>query len=595
MVLVRGVGYWLLSWIQYPLELLSVRALYQEGDLRYFPLIRAFAEGQWGEFALWESIGREPIGRSVASAVPWGAIALHGLFYKWFGLWGLPIADTLVSGLYFGLLILVLRTLHCSRRLAIVTALLLGSDGLNHGLGAFNQMLGRWTSQVMPLQLWGWTFPVPFVSDLFLLSVILFAGRLFVQVSGMRRMGNWIGLGLSIAALIQSDFPEAVIALCALVGLLILRLLRSPDWRSVWRGLLGFGVSATLLLLPFWIQRGWDTPETWARWGLLPIDRWPNLAILPGWEAYGLLLLFLGWGWGLRLHYRARQLAGQFEGYKLLQNLTFWSTWAIAAYVALPLASLISGKTIPTDPFLDRAGRIVLFAFILLTAYTWKALQPQIQRVLASGFGLGQGFGRGQGWVSRSLMAIACVLAIGFTAYDAQQIANHRGHEAVDRSNAMQDGQYREEQYREEQYRSNFAALTQELEKPEYKTRTVMGTWDVQPYVWWITFQNGRSFLPPAAFTTLDDAAIATRLQQFCQILELSSAQCVEQLQLPTTQPFWVPPQFNVTKLQLDLKDERALPRLDLIVLDRSQPGQPNLDRYVKTYENSIFQVWVLR
>jgi hypothetical protein len=91
LVVFRGISYWVLSALQHPGELLSVQALYRAGDMEYFPLIQALANGNLGELAVLDSSS------NFLASFPVGSIFLHSVFYKVLGVWGLPIADGIAT------------------------------------------------------------------------------------------------------------------------------------------------------------------------------------------------------------------------------------------------------------------------------------------------------------------------------------------------------------------------------------------------------------------------------------------------------------------------------------------------------------------
>jgi hypothetical protein len=167
----------------------------------------------------------------------------------------------------------------------------------------------------------------------------------------------------------------------------------------------------------------------------------------------------------------------------------------------------------------------------------------------------------------------------------------------------------------------------------------VMGSLDLQPYVWWVGFRQGKSFLPPAPLTTVDDREIETRLAQFCHLLGMPTEQYLDLINRRLTQIFWLghnkhqasgaytfaplsdyttaaqvaiarTGKLNSQNVILPKSEQRRLvqdyvqtsmidfPQLDVIVLTRdglTAGLDPGSDRFVKTYENEVFQVWVWR
>jgi hypothetical protein len=294
------------------------------------------------------------------------------------------------------------------------------------------------------------------------------------------------------------------------------------------------------------------------------------------------------------------------KGYPKRQA-AFWGIGAIAACFGLPISTFTLGKTVQPFQFLDRYERVILLALVTLIG---GGVQMIKLKELQS---------------TRLILPIVLATALAFNLKEVNGFTQVKSHMRPDF----------EEWGKLENYRSEFNELTQELSKPEYKKLKVMGSFDIQPYVWWVGFNQGKSFLAPAPLTTVNDREIEARLAQFCQILGMSPQQYLTVINRRLTQIFWLghnkhqasgahtfaplsdytadaqatiaqTGSLNSQNVILPISEQRRLinqylqnqtttPRLDLIILTRDDLTaglRVKDDRFIKTYENSLFQVW---
>jgi len=71
-------------------------------------------------------------------------------------------------------------------------------------------------------------------------------------------------------------------------------------------------------------------------------------------------------------------------------------------------------------------------------------------------------------------------------------------------------------------YRNDFIALVSELRRPAYRDAKVLGTFDHQLFVWWVTFQHRFSFMTDPFVSTAPDRIVESRIMQFCKLLHQS-------------------------------------------------------------------------
>ncbi|MBD2325761.1 hypothetical protein [Alkalinema sp. FACHB-956] len=559
----KGWSYWLLNRMQHSGESLPVSALYRGGDMEYYPLINAVGQLQWGEFALWEKL------ETGVGAFPWVSVSFHGLLERFLGIHGFWVADGLVTIAYYSLMTLVLRAfgLGLGWEIGLAGLLTTGVIGgvlaevsdviFNHlsqiPSAAFNRLLlvlliglgcilsyvtvrftalgsrrNQWfrlaiaamaltfpvlfSSVVIPF--WGGRIPRPFVTELFWLFQLGSLAALFVQRE--RYVGHWriwAGLGISFSLLLQGDFHSAVVLAIANSTVMICLCWQLRQQSGQQRACIqGIGVSflaAMVTSIPFWIQRSLANPDATTRLGVFPVDR-GHLLFLPSELPYYLLVGLLLWGWFLGL--AGDRSAQSRRGLGLIAILS------VAACFALPISTVILGQTVQIYQFFDRFLRVMGFGLVIYGSY---GLRQLFQRVQPEGLP--------QRWRAIGL-ATGLALALLFPFREAQALVSNGQHVRADfpEWQALPD------------YRHNFNALVAELAKPEYHSAKVLGTLDVQVYAWWVTFQNGASYLPEAPLTTVSDREIEARLLSFCKLLNLSPQAFVGLINRSYTNLFWL-------------------------------------------------------
>jgi hypothetical protein len=100
------------------------------------------------------------------------------------------------------------------------------------------------------------------------------------------------------------------------------------------------------------------------------------------------------------------------------------------------------------------------------------------------------------------------------------------------------------------QYRTDFQGVTHELRQYSQLGDRVIGTFDHQLYSWWITFEQGFSFIPDPLFFTGADRDIEQRLAFLCRMLGMSPAQFHTFMMRPYVNHFWLAHnKYKVSKL----------------------------------------------
>src|ERR1017187_1462643 len=139
---------------------------HRSGDIQYFPLISQLARGTITDGTIKETE------RSVFRSFPHATLLPHAICFSAFGKYGFPVADAIVAVAYFFLLVLFFQTLGVSRPLGTTVALFIALQvsltlKVNAGLGKHTISLPLIT------WLWGMRIPRPFVSELYMLLMLV--------------------------------------------------------------------------------------------------------------------------------------------------------------------------------------------------------------------------------------------------------------------------------------------------------------------------------------------------------------------------------------------------------------------------------------
>lgn len=590
-------------------EPVGVTALYRPGgDVQYLELVSAIGRGNLGESQLYESLGAGMQG------FPLGSMWIHAAFFALAKIWGLLVADVLVTILGYVAYSTVGRAAGLGSNAARGVAG--GITGfLFVALAPITDRLG-WGRDLV----WGERFPRPFVTEIY---VACFVAALLVlhrrhRDDGVKiGSGFWIFGGVLFSLLLQSDIYSAFILALASALVLGRCALAAPASSppgpagpgrrgELLRGLPILGGVVALTVWPFLLQRRAILPEVMQRWGAYPLSRVEALA----WARYVplsgaiIVVVLVGAVWLL-----GRRVLG--ERTAVLQ---FFAVLALLAAVALPLFFVAIGQGLFPYHLLDRARRFAMTGVVfvgaigaMLAVERWELAEKR--------------------WLRRAVGALLVVATLGAIGVRAREIAAREYHTktAFRRANAPP-------------YRTPFTALARELASPKYEKAVVLGTLDQQVHIFW-QMQGGRSFVPDGWESPAPDAEVERRLVLFCRLVGLPTEDFLAYLQRESTQSWvfnakyqtnsahaiaplddytveqrarivarsiFVAFQFEVPVHEMErfraLYEGDAVrgdePRLDVVVLVKEDPfvdRAPPDDTYALSFENELFRVYLRR
>lgn len=478
-VILRFPVIWLCSWLVRG-EPIEVTATFRpNGDIQYFEIVAALAQGNFGESNLYETAGEG------LHPFPLGSITVHALFFAVFGAWGLMLADTLAAYAYYCAVFVLARTF------TLPTSWAAGLGGaicanLYVVLWPITQRLG-WSSAV----LWGDRFPRPLVTETFFVSFMTVSAILFLAPTARRTWKFWAVSGIVLALSVQSDIYGFFVGTLLFSAACLRRLLARAIGSTV-RGLCVMVAVVLATTWPFALQRASASPELLQRWGAFPLSRWVALSWITESPIGPPLVLS---ALALVVFSGVRRFGGTAGGLKAY--LTFWVLAAWLAWVAMPLFFTLIGQGLYTAMFPDRLHRVVTYGTLIVVLL--GVLQLPTLRLPARATRL-----LGPGLVA------AMVLGVAARAW----------------TNATRNAHVREYWFdysAHGSYRDAFAELVRELEAPRYRDAVVMATVDHQVHTYWQAFRGGRSFVPDSFVSIASDAELERRLMHFSRILGMST------------------------------------------------------------------------
>jgi hypothetical protein len=566
-----GLTYWIVSMVLRADEPLPVTILYRYGDTDYLSLIYALSRFNMHEFV---SGGIEaprlllfPPGISMFYAMP---IALLGDF-------GFPVADAIVS---IGRLIVcfLMSRIFFRSPAAIISA----------GLAIFVltgplPLVSRyWELFYRPL--WDMRYTRPFITGLFALALVVSLYHLYSMRLGDRpRLVLCIIHGVLIGVAAQGDLHLAIIVSFTTAMVLTYSVVSSPTrWAVPVVAGMQIGVACLIAMSPMVIQVLNSTPDASRRLGELTISRLypPILSNIVPWaeiSALGIACLILKW----------KNIGGSVL--ESGRNLVFISfLLAVMSVLSTPLSSIILGKGIQIHHFPYRSYGFTILGYALISLILASVCVEWLRARFSEN-------------VSKAVIFIAVLLLVAghlsFMTFRSVEIAmSDVQHRAFDNDGWDSIPGYRHD----------LDALWRELATPQYQNYQVLGTFDQQLGVLWLTRPNHRLWLPDPFLTTVPDAAIEERVISLAQLVQMTPRKFAQHL---TEHYFtvWVLgswkwwPQMLVSesdRLRLESRYADPVPingRLDLIVLERGGNFADLIGPatgFDKAYENSRFALW---
>lgn len=477
--------YWIVSLARG--ESLSVAAIYRHGDYNYFPLIAGLAHLGAGEPLVYEHLGE-----GIRSFL-FPSLALHGLMVGLFGGAGFICADVLVAVFVFYATRRFLRATGLSEFMTAILALVV-SCGLLDWPG---HHLPQWIGWAPGMHLWGFRFPRPLLTDLFLL--LCMGSWLRIVVQRQEAAGEWAGMGLWLSLLLQSGpYSGATVGLGIACTAPFLAFRREAGVARTLRGLACLASVATVIALPFAAQRLLEHPDVPIRFGLYSVDRMRPLFVdgfpgnLLGASLFAALVVAC-----VRWSAVPRRL-------ERLGAILLLALFLLLSGLALPVSTILLGKTIEPYHFGDELVTFKTLVLIVGAGQLCDVVGAVLRGRLA-------GAERLRSWLGPALVATVAVVCL--------VAASSRHRPWIERELHMRDDFAA---YRVEGYREAFRELTRELASERHSGARVLATLDIQVLDWWSLFGGGQVFCPDPCATKITDDEIEARLLSLFRTLRAS-------------------------------------------------------------------------
>ncbi len=564
-----GLIYWIVSIILQSNEPFPVIIFYRFGDTDYLSLIYALSRFRFHEFVT-EGIEAPrllsfPPGISMFYAVP---IALVGDY-------GFPLADGVLSVVRLAVCFLLSRIFFRSP-MAVISA----------GLAIFVltgplPLISRyWGLFYRPL--WDMRYLRPFVTGLFALALVVSIYHLYAVRPGNRiRPALCVLHGALIGLAAQGDLHLAIIASFTTAAVLTWSVARSPTrWTAPVIAGMQIGAACFIAISPMIVHVLNSTPDASRRLGDVMLSRLhpPILFdIVPEISALGVIYFVLEW----------RKIGGEiFRPGRDLIFVTF--LLAVMSVLSTPLSSIILGRGIQIHHFPYRSYGFTILGYTLVSVmmasicleWVRRRFSPYVPMAMACG-----------------AIVLLVVVHLSFQTFRSIEIARSDiqqriwDHEGLDRIPG---------------YRHDLDELWRELAGPQYRNDRVLGTFDQQLGMLWLTRPDHWLWLPDPFLTTVPDAAIEERVISLAKLVQMTPQKFVQRLNEPYfivwvlgSWKWWPetrPPESDRLRLEAQYAEPTPIRgRLDVVVLEHGgnfdDLREPTTG-FRKTYENGTFGVW---
>ena len=539
--------------------------MYRVGDIQVYPAISALSQLNLGENIVVEHLQE-------SLSLPFPPLFPHALFFGSFGELGFVVADVIIALSYYLALSLLLRLFGISKSWSACASLLAVSGGLafiaslveyaqsNPTFGALIKSLFGllcavclcsvllssrssfashrtrliqlgWIAAVTAgllylmstdSSLWAWRIPRPFFTEvLFLICVF----RISVVLSEYRSQGRswitWFWSAIAFSFLFQSHlyagFSTSLVIASVMLYVLLLSFKAGQGLKSEVKSLSVFFVAVSVCSLPFLLSRLLEHPDYPIRLGVFSVER-GNILLVPSLNLYFLTGAALILGWFLIVALRSEsndQNATKKEDIWLLCG------FCLASLLALPVSTFVLGKSVQVYHFSEHLEKVVYLSILVFLLSTLR-----LRSLLFSGRSE-----KGAGKEVRTFgVWMVILLSLVATVSSALQYSQVSGHMRPDF----------EEYHSLTNYRADFLEVANELSVHRSQGAKVVGTLDAQLFSWWLSFQNGYSFILDPALTPLPDSVIEYRLAAFCHILGLESEEFIALVNRPYVINFWL-------------------------------------------------------
>jgi hypothetical protein len=566
-----GLIYWIVGLILKGDEPFPVVILYRFGDTDYLSLIYALSRFEFHEFVT------EGVEVPRLLSFPPGISMFYALPIALVGDYGFPLADGVLSVVRLMVCFLVSRIFFRSR-MAVISAGL----AIFVLTGPLPLVSKYWGLFYRPL--WDMRYLRPFVTGLFALGLVVSIYHLYATRPGNRiRPALCVIHGVLIGLAAQGDLHLAIIASFTTAVVLTYSVVRSPTrWTAPVIAGVQIGAACLVAMSPMIVEVLNSTPDASRRLGEVMLSRLnpPILFDLVPWaeiSALGVIYLVLEW----------RKIGGEMlrPGRDLI-FVTF--LLAVMSVLSTPLSSVILGRGIQIHHFPYRSYGFTILGYALVSlimasiCLEWlhTRFTPHVLKAMACG-----------------AILLLMVGHLSFQTFRSIQIARSDiqqrtfDHEGLDRIPG---------------YRRDLDELWRELGSPQYQNDRVLGTFDQQLGMLWLTRPDHWLWLPDPFLTTVPDAAIEERVISLAKLVQMTPHKFAQRL----TEPYFIVwvlgswkwwPEMRLSesdRLRLEAQYAEPTPirgRLDVVVLEHGgnfdDLREPTTG-FRKTYENATFAVW---
>ena len=583
-------------------EPLAVTTIYRlpGGDVEYFPLVNAISKGNFGECSLIESKGKG------LQRFPFAPLIIHAFLYSIFGIWGLWIGDIVFTFLFFIGFYFLMRILDVGRTLSLAFSFFICSGALTALLYKFNvPILGDFW-------IWGTRFPRPFVSECFFLYILICCFALiFYKDKVLHRNLFWLFFGSLNALMIQSDIYTGFAIIIAEFLLIIWILLEKVKPKYIIKGILIAFLSFLIVLCPFLIQNmEWKS-------GLLikpifyEINNYSPFIIAVN-SVIPLILLILTTCFLILLVLNYKTEKSVF--YNRIKGLGFTILIAISGIYAMALFVLIFRKGITMYHFVEVSVRFYSYSYLIAGILLFTIFRDNLFSKICNKINL-----KTKSLIKTVILVIAIILGMREAYKRAERDVNYNEH------------MYPSGFSYKYNYRECFTKLTDKLNKLSVNKESVLATLDPQVNSYWLTFNNGYSFLPELFETTSGDEIIEERLILFGKINNLSDTLFSKILEKPC-RVFWfgggkylvnssytfasfdlyspiqkkeisnigvcreglIVPEIELERMRKKYKNLKMgkLPKIDYMVLTTMESFAPDTNIFSLIYQNDVFRLY---
>jgi hypothetical protein len=495
-------AYWAAAAIFLPNKDITFLALYRYGDIEYYPLIKALAA-----FNLKPTFDSAYAGDSM-SQFPVGALFIHAVSLKIFGMYGFIVADAVIFAIFFFAVYRICLAVSPARPwLALATSIIAASFSLD--IHTYLPLIGHY------FYFYYLRIPRPFVSELWF---FLFVGSLLEAKRGERPFPNSILVAVFLGVLAGLELQSNIyffIVMGLLLGIMFVVdavRFRTSFFRSVLAKYALLAAVALAVAVPFLIVLLNGNPALKVRFGIFPIRQ---RAEMLAWfvsnrvVVYGLIVAGV-----LSLLSLVGPLSRERAEFRLLALILF------AAVAAPVMLMSLSPVEIQPDHHLEPVAQIrhlcvlaALYAVLDMALDRWQRARALFTPLFAS---------------------CAVIVVVGVYCFVVGETVARTYEMRTDIASVPNA----------EQYRSDIARVMQSLDRsigagPSPPLRLL--TNDYMLMTWWIMKGHGDLALVDAFDTVLPDAVLERKLIAAGKLLGWSTDEWIRTFLEPATAPGQLP------------------------------------------------------